>query len=63
MGRKKKPKPQDPEQYAAFVEMAEQIQTEDADERFEEAMKRILKAKRKDSNDREVPRTLGEREG
>lgn len=61
MGRKKKPKPEDPERSAAFVEMAEQIQAEDADERFEEAMKRILKAKRKDSNDRDVPRALGKR--
>jgi hypothetical protein len=45
MGRKKKPKPQDPEQYAAFVELAERIQTEDADERFKEAIKKIAKAK------------------
>ncbi len=44
MGRKKKPKPEDPEQYAAFVKIAEQIQAEDADERFEDAMKRIVHA-------------------
>jgi hypothetical protein len=42
MGRKKKPKPDDPEQYARFKEVAERIQAEDADEKFEEAMKRIL---------------------
>ncbi len=43
MGRKKKPIPDDPEQYARFVETAERIQDEKAEERFEEAMKSIAK--------------------
>ena len=49
MGRKKKAEPDDPEQYARFVELAERIQADDAEERFEEAMKRIaaFKPKRK----------------
>jgi hypothetical protein len=42
MGRKKKPEPDDPEQSARFIEKAKEIQDENADERFEEAMKRIL---------------------
>jgi hypothetical protein len=42
MGRKKKPIPDDPEEYARFVETAERIQDENAEERFKEAMKRIL---------------------
>jgi hypothetical protein len=45
MGRKKKPEWDDPEQSARFIELAEQIQAEDAEERFEEAMKRIITAK------------------
>jgi hypothetical protein len=48
MGRKKKVEPDDPERSARFIETAERIQAEDAEERFEEAMKRILsKAKEK----------------
>ena len=46
MGRKKKPIRDDPERYARFVELAERIQADDAEERFEEAMKKIAKAKR-----------------
>jgi hypothetical protein len=42
MGRKKKPEPDDPERSARFIETAERIQAEDAEERFKEAMKRIL---------------------
>ncbi len=53
MGRKKKPKPDDPEQYARFAETAERILAEDAEERLEEAMKRIVsfKPKREKSSD------------
>jgi hypothetical protein len=49
MGRKKKVTPDDPEQYARFVKLAEEMQTDDAEERFEEAMKRVVafKPKRK----------------
>ncbi len=43
MGRKKKPPPDDPERSARFMEIAEQIQAEDAEKRFDEAMKRILR--------------------
>ena len=39
------------EQYARFVETAKQIEAEDAKERFEEAMKRIL-SKRPHESDR-----------
>jgi hypothetical protein len=42
MGRKKKPPPDDPEWSAKFIEVAEEISEEGAEERFEEAMKRIL---------------------
>lgn len=53
MGRKKKPKPEDPEQYARFAEIAERILADDAEERIEEAMKRIVsfKPKREKSSD------------
>jgi hypothetical protein len=46
MGRKKKPKWDDPDQSARFIEFAEQNQVEDAEERFEEAMRRIVSAKK-----------------
>ena len=42
MGRRKRPEPEDKEQYARFVETAERIAEEGADERFEEAMRKIL---------------------
>jgi hypothetical protein len=48
MGRKKKPKPDDPEQYAHFLEIAKAVQEEGAEERFEKMCEKILKpAKRK----------------
>ena len=47
MGRKKKAEPDDPERSARFIETAERIQADDAKERFEEAMKRILSVKRR----------------
>jgi hypothetical protein len=50
MGRKKKVEPDDPERSARFIELAERIQDEDAKERFEEAMKKIAKAKRIESD-------------
>ncbi len=46
MPRKKKPKPDDKEQSARFLETAGQIQSENAKEAFEEAMKKIVKKKR-----------------
>lgn len=45
MTKKKKVQPDDPEQFARFVEVAEEIKAEDADERFEESFSRIIKAK------------------
>jgi|WetSurMetagenome_2_1015567.scaffolds.fasta_scaffold1490031_1 hypothetical protein len=45
MGRKKKDELDDPERSARFIETAEWIQAEDAEEGFEEAMKRILKSR------------------
>ena len=46
MGRKKKPKPDDPEQSARFLETAKAVQAEDAKERFEKAISKILKPKK-----------------
>jgi len=43
--RKKKPKPDDPEQYARFVKVAEEHLGEDAEEKLEEAMEKILTKK------------------
>ncbi len=47
MGRKKKPKPDDPEQYARFLEIAKAVQEEGAEERFKKAVETILTAKPK----------------
>jgi hypothetical protein len=47
MGAKKiKPKPDDKEQSALFIETAEQIQSDNAKEAFDEAMNKIAKKKR-----------------
>jgi|GEM_PF-2388323 len=40
--RKKKLKPDDPDQYARFVKVAKDHLGEDAEEKLEEAMKKIL---------------------
>jgi hypothetical protein len=53
MGRKKKPKPDDPEQYARFVETAERIQAQGTKEWFKEVVKRILSSQRKQPRDQE----------
>ncbi len=45
--KKKKVQPDDPEQFARFAEVAENIKADDADERFEEAFGRIIQAKSK----------------
>ncbi|MGO9571776.1 MAG: hypothetical protein ACLP5H_29980 [Desulfomonilaceae bacterium] len=45
MKRKKKSEPDDPEQYARFVKVAEEHLDEDAEEKLEEALKKILPAK------------------
>lgn len=45
MGKKKKPKLDDPGQYARFVKVAEEHLGEDAEEKLEEAMKKILSKK------------------
>jgi hypothetical protein len=47
MGRKKKPKPDDPEQSASFIEAAKSLElVENPKEAFEEALKKIGKAKK-----------------
>jgi len=43
MEEKRKREYDDPEQSARFIKTAERIQAEDAEERFEEAMKRIAR--------------------
>jgi hypothetical protein len=45
--KKKKIEPDDPEQFARFVEVAEEIKADDADELFEAAFEKITKAKPK----------------
>ncbi|MGO9121281.1 MAG: hypothetical protein ACLQPD_27180 [Desulfomonilaceae bacterium] len=45
MNEKKKPEWDDPEESARFIETAERIQDEHAEERFEETMKKIASAK------------------
>jgi len=47
MSRKKRPEPDDKEQFARFVEKAKEIQREDAKEAFEEALSKIVKKKKK----------------
>lgn len=44
--KKNKPKPDDKEQSARFVEKAEQVQTNNANEAFEEALNIIIKKKK-----------------
>ncbi len=45
--KKKKVEPDDPEQFARFVEVAESVKAENADELFEEAFEKIARAKPK----------------
>lgn len=47
MPKRKKPKLTDKEQYALFLETAKTVQEEGAEERFEKACEKILKAKPK----------------
>lgn len=49
MGRKKKPEPDNKEQSARFIEMGKKILADDAEEKFEEACSKILKAKKKET--------------
>ena len=51
MRRKKKSIPDDPEQYARFVEAAEGQFDEDAEERLKETIKKILSKKPAKSRD------------
>ena len=44
--KKSKPIPDDKEQFARFIETAGQIQSDDAQEAFEEAINKIAKKKR-----------------
>lgn len=47
MSKRNQQKPDDPEEYARFVKVAEEIQDEDAQELFEDAVDMILTKKRK----------------
>lgn len=47
MSRKKRPIPDDKEQFARFLEKAKEIQRENAQEAFEEAVTKIIKKKTK----------------
>jgi hypothetical protein len=49
MEKKKNPKWDDPEQSARFIEVGERLLGDDAEEKLEEAMKRIAKAGRCDT--------------
>ena len=44
--RKRKPKPDDKEQSARFIETAGQVQSDNPKEAFEEALDKIVKKKR-----------------
>lgn len=44
--KKSKPKPDDKEQSVRFIETAEQVQSDNANEAFEEAINKIAKKKR-----------------
>jgi arylamine N-acetyltransferase len=50
MSRKKRPKPDDKEQSARFVETAGQIQSDNPREAFEDALNKIVKKIRKTIN-------------
>ncbi|MGO9176958.1 MAG: hypothetical protein ACLQED_12595 [Desulfobaccales bacterium] len=47
MPRKKQPEPDDKEQSAGFIEVAEQVQSDNPQEAFEEALSKIAKKKHK----------------
>lgn len=47
MGRKKKPEPDDQEQSARFIELAERTKADNDKELFEQACKKIIKRKAK----------------
>jgi hypothetical protein len=51
MPRKPAPKPDDPEQSKRFIETAEQVGADTDDEALERAFKKIVPAKRRQTND------------
>ncbi len=56
MPRKKKPEPDDKEQFNRFIETAGQIDLKDnPQEAFEEAMSKIVKKKRRPKSDCSIP--------
>jgi hypothetical protein len=57
MEEKKKLEYDDPEQSARFIETAEQLLGDDAEEKLEEAMKRIAKAKRQQKEQNKETKT------
>ncbi len=46
MSRKKRPEPDDKEQFARFIEAAGQIESDNPQKAFEEAISKIVKKKR-----------------
>ncbi len=46
MSKGNQQKPDDPEEYARFVKLAEEIQDEAAEEKFENAVSKILKKRK-----------------
>ncbi len=50
MGRKKKPEPDDPEQSAKFIELAEKVRAENDKELFQEMVKKVVQPKPKKSD-------------
>ena len=59
MGRKKRPEPDDKEQFARFIEAAKSVENPDAKEAFEGALDKIIK-KEKVPQGRDVPLALPE---
>ena len=56
MTKKNKPKHNDKEQFARFIEVAEQIESDNPQKAFEEALKKIVKKKRVSKSKMELPR-------
>lgn len=50
MSKKKKPQPDDPEQSAKFIELAEKLKAENDKELFEELVKKVVKPRSKKSD-------------
>lgn len=51
MSKEDQQKPDDPEEYARFVKVAEEIQDEDAENLFENAIKKVLTKQKEPEED------------